>query len=644
MPNYKDLRKEAKGKLNAVKSFNEKLKNFDKDVFKKLDDDAKDWLEKSGKKAQAFADNAKKKIPNTKNLFDDLISDLEKMIGIEAISGETKLRRITRESVNETVKSTKQIVVDNVKKILFSNDSDFGCGVTTKMPFDSLKLKPDEFDFLGTLKMDPTTPMGVMVYEDQNQRNKVKMNKELYQTFDSGTPYTFVSNAGNDLFTMNWDSSTQQWDLSGLQGLSGNFTIDTFITQYYETIEFPSPSDIIKQAMTNIAGSISTSSEPGKSNKEFDEKVNLLNRILNKIMSACGPKKKDEFQQNAADQFEEEDVEDQIYFDFDDLDDVDLDDENLRYKKVLRFRDCNNFEVPVDRNHMEDFAYLSKKDPLSAFNSTLNKIAKDAYNQSSSAPGENSIPFKNFSLSINMSATKQLPKALLGSVFSAKIFLPLVVMWKMLKAKAENLLITAQQLVTSAKELIKNFGRLIYGILRDIFLKFINIFWKKAKPIIIALIAELIPRLLKNSKKRYVKILKSLLKLAALAIPFLDVKNCTDLYQQILKLLDLLKVGAKQRINGFILQFAKARAGFDCERATIAASEKLEANGIETGDLFGESNNVVSFVQSILCGNQDEMDENSFVQISLDPASIPVAPGGGAALISPLIKGTGILT
>ena len=103
-------------------------------------------------------------------------------------------------------------------------------------------------------------------------------------------------------------------------------------------------------------------------------------------------------------------------------------------------------------------------------------------------------------------------------------------------------------------------------------------------------------------------------------------------------------MGAKQRINGFILQFAKARAGFDCERATIAASEKLEANGIETGDLFGESNNVVSFVQSILCGNQDEMDENSFVQISLDPASIPVAPGGGAALISPLIKGTGILT
>lgn len=642
MPNFKDLKKQAKGKLNAAKSFNEKLKDFDKDVLKKFDEDSKDWLEKQGKKAQAFADKAKKKIPNTKNLFDNLVSDLEKMIGIEAISGETKLRRITRESVNETVGSTKQIVIDNVKSILFSNDNDFGCGVSTPMPFDTITIKPNEFDFLGTLKMDPTTPMGLMVYEDQNLRNKTKMNKELYQTFDSVTPYTFTSNSGNDLFTMTWNSANQEWDLSGLQGSSNNFTIDTFISQYYETIEFPVPSDILKQTMTLMAGSISTniSSET----KEFDQNTNLLNRLLARVMSACGPQKKDEFQQNATDQFEEDEVADEFYFDFDDVDGIDLDDEDLRYKKVMRFRDCNNFEVPIDRNHMEDFAYLSKKDPLSAFNSTLNKISRDAYEQSSTSPGQNSIPFKNFSLSINMAAVKNLPKALLGSVFSAKIFLPLVVMWKMLKAKAENLLLNAPQLITSARELVKNFGRLLYGILRDLFMKFINIFWKKAKPILVAIIAELIPRIFKNSKKRYVKILKNLLKLAALAAPFLDIKNCSDLYQQILKLLDLLKIGAKQRINGFILQFAKARVGFDCDRATIAASEKLEANGIETGDLFGESNNVVSFVQSILCGNQEEMDENSFVQISLDPTTIPVAPGGGAALLSPLVRGTGILT
>jgi hypothetical protein len=235
-----------------------------------------------------------------------------------------------------------------------------------------------------------------------------------------------------------------------------------------------------------------------------------------------------------------------------------------------------------------------------------------------------------------MMAVANLPKALLGSVFSAKIFLPLAVLWKMLKATSVNIF-------TSAKELIKNFAKLLFGILQDLFFKFITIFWKKIKPELIKLVTALIPRLFKKASKRFIKIIKSLLKVLTYALPFLSIKNCADLYQQILKLLDLLRVGVKTKISGFLLQLAKTRPGFSCDRATINVGEKLEVNGIETGDLFGEPNNLMSFVQSVLCGHQDEMDENSFVQISLDPGTIPVAPLGGAALISPLVKGTGIL-
>ena len=170
MSKLKDLRKESIGKLNAIKSFNEKVKNFDGDFMKKLDGDAKDLLKNQGKKLQDFADKAKKKLPNTKNIFDGLISDLDKMIGIEEIKGESKIRKYTRESIDETINSTKQVVIDNVKKVLFANDSNFGCGTSSAMPYNDITIKPTEFDFLGTLKMDPATPMGSLLYEDQKQR------------------------------------------------------------------------------------------------------------------------------------------------------------------------------------------------------------------------------------------------------------------------------------------------------------------------------------------------------------------------------------------------------------------------------------------------------------------------------------------
>mgnify|MGYP000179483589 CR=1 FL=1 len=45
-----------------------------------------------------------------------------------------------------------------------------------------------------------------------------------------------------------------------------------------------------------------------------------------------------------------------------------------RLEKVLRFRDCNNFEIPTNKNHIEDFVYLSKNQNLNnVVNSTLLK-------------------------------------------------------------------------------------------------------------------------------------------------------------------------------------------------------------------------------------------------------------------------------
>jgi hypothetical protein len=97
----------------------------------------------------------------------------------------------------------------------------------------------------------------------------------------------------------------------------------------------------------------------GKS-KKFDASLNNLDRLIKKLLSICGSETKtDELKnQNAVNMFNESDEDIEFYFDFDDVEGIDLEEEDARKRKVLKFKDCNNFEVPYNATIMEDFIYL----------------------------------------------------------------------------------------------------------------------------------------------------------------------------------------------------------------------------------------------------------------------------------------------
>ena len=195
------------------------------------------------------------------------------------------------------------------------------------------------------------------------------------------------------------------------------------------------------------------------------------------------------------------------------------------------------------------------------------------------------------------------------------------------------------------KTLMKNISKFLHDTLKDIFNKFLEIFYKLIKPIIALVVKDLIKRIMKNSKSKMKTKILALIDLLAMAIPFIGVKSCEDFYNAILQVLNYIRVGVNQKINGLLLQLAKRLPGYSEDRAAINTAQYLEANGIPTGDLFGQENNVMKFVSSILKGHQKEMDENSFVQVSLDYAQIPVAPLGGVAVIPPgVLKAHGKLT
>ena len=119
--------------------------------------------------------------------------------------------------------------------------------------------------------------------------------------------------------------------------------MDQFITKYYETIEFPKISDILKNSFSMLipVGGINVT------NASYDVNVNKLNRVISKICAVCAKPENNQLKQNPVDQFNENDVDLGAFFNFDDVEGIDIDDENLRYQKVLKFTDCNNFTIPV---------------------------------------------------------------------------------------------------------------------------------------------------------------------------------------------------------------------------------------------------------------------------------------------------------
>ena len=628
MYDLKEKETQIKSKFNAIQAASDLKKNTDSSL-KQFDDSIENLQGQIGSTIDGFASKAKQKLPNTDNVFERLTGTLEQILPKK--NGESLLRTTTREAVRKTSVLIKPIFLENIRKLFFANDNDFGCGTQTLMPYSGLTISPKEFDPLDILQTSPFENLGKISYEGEQTPSKIKMNRVFYDTF-STSPYNFVAEDETQLFQMNWNAGIQKYQVSGID--TTTVTVDQFITKYYESIEFPRLTDVLKNTFATMFPIGDIVSMNNKSNPAFDNALSKIINTLDKIMGFCDNNNAD-LKQNPVDQFSERNI-DFTFFDFDDVEGIDLDDENRRYNKVLRFTDCNNFEIPMNQKIVEDFAfYASTKNEVEvykAFDDALAKTAKDA------ASRNISIPFPNFLLNLNKISLKGILRGLLSVVISPKFIFPIVVLWKMFKEASINTFI-------SVKTLMKNISKFLHDTLRDIFNKFLEIFYKLIKPIIALVVKDLIKRIMKNSKSKMKTIILALIDLLAMAIPFIGVKSCEDFYNAILQVLNYIRVGVNQKINGLLLQLAKRLPGYSEDRAAINAAQYLEANGIPTGDLFGQENNVMKFVSSILKGHQKEMDENSFVQVSLDYAQIPVAPLGGVAVIPPgVLKAHGKLT
>ncbi len=128
MYDLKEKESQIKSKFNAIQSAADLKKNVDSSL-KKFDDSIENLQGQIGSTLEGFTSKAKQKLPNTDNVFEKISSSLEQILPKK--SGESLLRTTTRESIKKTSVLIKPIFLDNLRKLFFANDNDFGCGTQT---------------------------------------------------------------------------------------------------------------------------------------------------------------------------------------------------------------------------------------------------------------------------------------------------------------------------------------------------------------------------------------------------------------------------------------------------------------------------------------------------------------------------------
>lgn len=626
MSKVKNTKNKLKSRIEAIKKINDDPKAVVDNLYDKYLNDLPTTEQLFGKKLDDFLENRKKRIDNKKSVFDDILDIADSILSSNSrtdrnrknpptkLFSKKRLKFHAETASQKTLEQSKEIVLENVKKHFFASDGI--CGTDQTISVDSLTIKPSEFDFLNILTVEPTTATGKIVYEPTESSTKTKVNTELYDSF-GGTTFDMRNKSNEKLFEMNWDTPTQSWNVSGLT--TESYKVEEFFNNYYSSIELPDIQHIVKTSMLMTIQS-------GESNPLFDKGLNNLNRLLNKLCSICGsPTDRNNLKnQNAVDLFDENDQDIELYFNFDDVEGIDLDDEDTRYRKVLKFTDCNNFEVPVNRTMLEDFVYLGyKKDLNDLVDSTLNRAATDAFSQSDS-----SIPQLQFNVNLLNLYILNLPKALLMSVFSPKIFLPIILMYKILKSGVNQ--------VVDVLLSMKNLAKLFWNIVKDLFWLFIREFWKLIKVDLLAFVMTIVKKILKNKYKRYIVIITALIALLTKLIES-GIEDCFTIFTTILSAIEnALSISAPISIPGILLGFSDKLPGYSQDRAYLNITERLENLGVSLGPIFGEDNNLPLIVKSIIDGNTEEIDTNSFIKVTNKEMIIPSPVG-------PIIIPPGIL-
>jgi len=619
---------------DGYKKIEKKISSTQK--YKQTEKDIQDLKKKNGESLEIVKKDLSKQLSNAKkevDRFKDIVSkekksQLDKLLDMTKIlsngngngGGSKTTKYLKRTFVSAIKKLTPQLkdIVNglSVKAIGCSEDQEY-------TPNTSVYIKVSSIDLFGLLKEDPTTPVGKITYEKKSlvyNTFPFSMNKELYNRIQNiNQPYSV--SAGNNYL----GKSTQNlFDITYVesyvnplgQTIVGEFykvdlknrqsnKVTELLEDYYSTIDFVDFNNVFAQLMNQLTGAISISKGYGNS-KLIDLSKALL--IIKRIGGLCFDSNK-EIDVAGTSKISQVDNTNDGFFEFDEIDLRIIDQKISDIKNgVIEFEECQTVKLPVNSDSIIEAV------------STLNYIdGGNNNNQINAAADITNVVTDNFfplKIDIDLSFLKDFPIALINTILSPKVILPLMVI-------AKSLGKTFVDLIGSYMDFIKKLSQFFIEFVSKVISLFVKIIFDIIKKDIINLISSIKQDIANEKKKKYYTMILSLTSLLVqIGNIIKDVRECKSVIDKIISLLSNIQITTGSLPLPLLLA-SKLRKGYSKTGAFLKVLSEFEELGLPTGPMpDGSPNLMLAAIKGIINGIDDEFTENGRTDVGIPPLSI----------------------
>ena len=586
--------------------------------------------DKITKPLDEWQDKKNKWLDEKKSLFDDLLDTYKlsrKQQNSDVENNDPYLKKVFIKSVRQVEPQIKTILSECIVKAL-------GCTIDQEIQQNqTLYIKTQSVDLFNIFEVSPDEKIGKLYYEQKpiNYNSlPFSMNRELYnlvqninQPFSvpAGNLYLGTSNA--QLFDITYVESY----IDPITGPEvGSFyevtigqrpnplTVDKFLLDYYSTLGFLDYKTLLGNLANIITGCISKERNEGYQKVSFAQKLNIF---IQRIFGLCFDSNK-EIDTSGTAKVSENDNTDDSFFEFSDFDLRFIEQKASDIKLgVIEFEDCENVKVPMNTEALID-AILQINFNEDNVNNQIDQAANVL----------NNVTDNNFRLALDLEFIKQFPKAIVQTILSPKVILPIMIVVKALGQEIGNQ-------VRNAVEFFRLFKSFVIEFVSRIGALFIKILFDIIKKDVRTLVAGILRDIVQEKRGKLKGMTATLLAIASPLLILGAVKNfreCQSIVAQIEKILSLVQ-GGKSGSTGRnplsldiplpLLYNAKYLDGFSSTRAYLNILQRMQRLGIPTEPMpDGTPNQFLLVVQAIVEGIDQEMSENAKVTVALPPLTV----------------------
>lgn len=613
---------------DGFKSISDKVTTNKK--YKKIKDDVDNLKKKAGSSFEKASDKTSTTLSEASNLKKkyqkNLKTQLDNLLELKFLStgSGNNTKQYLKKSFVKAIKELQPKIIELLNQEVIKT---IGCSQDQTYINQTLYIRVKAIDLQNLLREDPASDVGKVLYEKEDVQffnYPFAMNKELYnriqninQPFSIAAGQSYKGKSGQELFDITYVESYV--DTTTLQTIQGSFfkidlknrvsvnKITEFLKDYYSTITFIEYKNFFANLMNQLSGAISIQKGDGKLDLGDFQKVLL---ILQRILGLCFDKTK-EIDVSGTAKLSESDGIDESFFEFTEID-LRIIDQTISDIKlgVVEFEECDTVKLPVNSS-----------DILTAINN-LNFEGDDNNNAIDQSSNITDVLTENpgwFPLKINidLSFLKEFPKAVVMTLLSPKVLLPLFIAIKALGENVDNQ-------INSFMDFVKQFKSFIVSLTSKISALFIEILVDIIKKDIKNLIRSIISDITNEKLRLRLEVIRSLTEVLLAVLNLVkDFRECKSVIDELLGLLKLANKGFGNSIPYPLLLSSELLDGYSSTRAFLNVIGEFEKLGLPTGPMpDGSPNLMLASIKGMMDGMDKEEAQNGKYAIAVKPLAV----------------------